>query len=130
MAETRTNFALASISSRLIALIVDNVILAIVGALLLGVGRETGGGLTFLIGLIYHWYFLSRRDGQTLGKQMMNIRVIKTDGSGLTDTDAALRYVGYYINTFVFLIGWLWALFDANRQGWHDKIVQTYVVEA
>jgi uncharacterized RDD family membrane protein YckC len=33
------------------------------------------------------------------------------------------------MNNF-FFIGWVWALFDDNRQGWHDKIAETYVVKA
>jgi len=33
------------------------------------------------------------------------------------------------VNNF-FFIGWAWALFDDSRQGWHDKIAETYVVKA
>ncbi|HET6701496.1 MAG TPA: RDD family protein [Gemmatimonadaceae bacterium] len=30
----------------------------------------------------------------------------------------------------VFLIGVIWAAFDAHKQGWHDKIAGTDVVKA
>jgi uncharacterized RDD family membrane protein YckC len=30
----------------------------------------------------------------------------------------------------VFFIGWFWAFFDADKQGWHDKLAGTYVVVA
>jgi uncharacterized RDD family membrane protein YckC len=34
------------------------------------------------------------------------------------------------ISVIVLLIGVIWAAFDANKQGWHDKIAGTYVVKA
>lgn len=130
MSKMAGGYELAPIGTRFVALVIDGIILGIITGVLVGVGRQAGGGISFLVGLIYYWYFLSRRGGQTLGKSVMNIRVVKTDGSPLTDSDAVLRYIGYYINSFVFGLGWIWALFDANQQGWHDKIVQTYVVRA
>ena len=123
------SYELASIGTRFIALLIDGIILGIITGALVGFGREAGGGLSFIVGVVYYWYFLSRREGQTLGKSVMNIRVVKVDGSPLTDTDAILRYIGYYINTAVFGLGWIWALFDSNQQGLHDKIVQNYVVK-
>jgi uncharacterized RDD family membrane protein YckC len=124
------SYELSSIGTRFIALIIDGIILGIITGALVGFGREAGGGLSFVAGVIYQWYFLTRREGQTPGKNVMGIRVVKADGSPLSDTDAILRYIGYYINTAVFGLGWIWALFDSNQQGLHDKIVGTYVVKA
>ncbi|MBI5649101.1 MAG: RDD family protein [Chloroflexi bacterium] len=31
---------------------------------------------------------------------------------------------------FVFALGFIWILFDTDKQGWHDKIAGTYVVKA
>ena len=59
---------------------------------------------------------------------VMKLRVIKTDGSPISDADAVVRYIGYLLDS-IFLIGWLWALFDEHRQGWHDKLAHTYVVK-
>jgi uncharacterized RDD family membrane protein YckC len=122
------SYELAPIGTRFVAILIDGIILGVIGGVLVGFSRDVGGGISFIVGLAYYWYCLTRRDGQTVGKSVMNIRVVKTDGSPLTDTDAVLRYIGYYINSFVFGLGWIWALFDSNQQGWHDKIVQTYVV--
>jgi uncharacterized RDD family membrane protein YckC len=83
--------------------------------------------LCFLIGIVYGWFFLTRNNGQTPGKVMMKIRVIKADGSAISDSDAVIRCIISFLNC-VFLIGGLWALFDANQQGWHDKAANTYVV--
>jgi uncharacterized RDD family membrane protein YckC len=124
------NHQFAPMGTRFIALVIDAIILGIIGGLLVGVGRGAGGGISFVVGLVYYWYFLTRQNGQTPGKNLMKIRVIKTDGQPLSDSDAILRYIGYYINSAVIMLGWIWALFDAEKQGWHDKIAQTYVVIA
>jgi uncharacterized RDD family membrane protein YckC len=39
-----------------------------------------------------------------------------------------MRYIGYFIDSFVFGLGWIWAAFDPERQAWHDKLARTYVV--
>ena len=130
MSDVPAEYELASIGNRFIAIFIDGIILGIVtGALVGGAGYTGGSGISFIVGLAYYWYFWTRQDGQSVGKKLMNIKIIKTDGSELTDADAIVRYIGYYINTFVILLGWIWALFDANQQGWHDKLAQTYVVK-
>lgn len=76
----------------------------------------------------YHWYFWTRRDGQTPGKFALGIRVIKTDHSAISDVDAVIRAIGYHVSSMLFGLGFIWALFDKNNQSWHDKIARTYVV--
>lgn len=125
------DFELADLGTRLIALIIDNIVLAIVaGAGWFGSRSAAGGVLGFLLGLAYQWFFLTQNNGQTIGKSLMSIRVVKTNGAPLTGTDVILRYLGYYLNSAVFMLGWLWAAFDADRQGWHDKLASTLVVRA
>ena len=41
-----------------------------------------------------------------------------------------VRYIGYTVNTVVFGIGWIWAAFDKDKQGWHDKLAGTVVIKA
>lgn len=121
---------LASRTTRLIALFIDSLILGAIGGALFGVGREVGGGVGLLIGAAYNWYFWTRHNGQTLGKMVMGIRVIRRNGQPLSDTDALIRYFGYYLNSILFGIGWLWAFIDREKQGFHDKLADTVVVEA
>jgi uncharacterized RDD family membrane protein YckC len=118
----------ADLGTRLIALIIDNIILVFIGGIL--VRGELGWGLSFILGAAYQWYFLTQQNGQTIGKKLMNIRVVKANGAPLTAADAILRYAGYYLNSIIFGIGWIWAAFDADKQGWHDKLASTYVVRA
>jgi uncharacterized RDD family membrane protein YckC len=124
-------YELADVGTRLIAIIIDGIILGVIGGVLYGIfNGTTGSGLSFLVGIAYNWYFWTRQNGQTPGKSVMKIRVIKTDGGPISDGDAILRYIGYYISGFVLALGYLWAIWDENHQGWHDKIANTYVVKA
>jgi len=49
---------------------------------------------------LFHAVWSTAGKGQTLGSRALNIRVV------------------------------IWAAFDAQKQGWHDKIAGTYVVKA
>lgn len=128
---TSDSYELADIGTRFIAIAIDGIILSIIGGIVGAGGAGTGGGgiVGFLVGALYYWYFFTRQNGQTPGKMLMNIRVIKTDGTPISDVEAFLRYIGYYINSAVIMLGWIWAFIDSNNQGWHDKIASTYVVK-
>jgi uncharacterized RDD family membrane protein YckC len=123
------NFELADIERRFEALLIDALILSAISSLSFIGARGLGLSLSFLIAPLYYWFFLTRNNGQTPGKKLMKIRVIKVNGTAISDADAVIRYIGYLVNNF-FFIGWAWALFDDKRQGWHDKIAETYVVKA
>lgn len=130
MKEKYATYELAGLGERFVAMVIDGLILGMVNALLFGAAREPGFGLGFIIGVAYNWYFWTRQNGQTPGKSIMKLRVVKTDGSPISDADAVIRYIGYYLNTALLLLGWIWAFVDKERQGLHDKIVSTYVVKA
>lgn len=80
---------------------------------------------------LYYGYFLSQNNGQTIGKKLLNIRVIKRDGSPLTIWDAVLRNViGYQISNIIPGIGFLWVFFSKESRTWHDFMANTIVVDA
>ena len=121
--------------TRFFAIFIDSIGLGIVNAALTSIlyaGDTTASsGLQTLLGVVYFVYFWSSYGkGQTIGSRALNIRVVKTDGSYLDLVGAFLRYIGFVISCAVLLIGVIWAAFDANKQGWHDKIANTYVVKA
>jgi uncharacterized RDD family membrane protein YckC len=66
--------------------------------------------------------------GQTPGKMIMNIRVIRPDSSDITFPVAFLRYLGYIISAVPLFLGFMWIAFDKQKQGFHDKIAGTFVV--
>lgn len=122
--------------TRALAIVIDALGIGIVAGAVSGilgnpVASSQHQGLTLLLQAIYFTYFWSAaRKGQTLGSRALNIRVVKTDGSYLDYGGAFLRFIGWVISGVVFLLGFIWAAFDAHSQGWHDKLAGTYVVKA
>jgi uncharacterized RDD family membrane protein YckC len=106
------------------------IVSGIIGAILGGGATGTAANtVSFLLGLAYFCYFWSEQGGgQTLGMRVLNLKVVKTDGSMLTITQALIRYLGLFVSFLCLAIGVIWVAFDANKQGWHDKIAGTYVL--
>jgi uncharacterized RDD family membrane protein YckC len=76
-------------------------------------------------------YLCGKNNGQSIGKKMMKIRIVKEGGGAFGYMDAFLRNViGHWISGLVCGLGFFWGLFDAKRQAWHDKIFNTLVVKA
>ncbi len=88
----------------------------------------TGHLLIFLaMNAAYFTYFHGTL-GQTPGKILFNLKVIRTSGRNLTYGRAFLRWVCYGISSMFFYLGFLWAAFDGKKQAWHDKLAGTLVV--
>lgn len=84
-------------------------------------------GAAFVIGVIYYVGCWSM-GGQTVGKWLAGIKVVGDDGNAPSLAAAGLRYLGYIINNLLFSIGFLAIAFDKRKQGWHDKMGNTFVV--
>lgn len=67
--------------------------------------------------------------GQTLGKMAVAIRVLRTDGRPTGVGAALLRLVGYLFSTLLLFAGFLMILFDHQRRGLHDRLADTIVVD-
>ena len=126
----------AGFGTRFLAILIDSIGLAIVSGVLTAItgGNATGtgaNGLSTLLGIAYFCYFWSSYGkGQTPGMRVLNIKVVKTDGSQLDLVGAFIRYIGLFVSILCLFIGVIWAAFDGQKQGWHDKIAGTYVVKA
>jgi len=81
-----------------------------------------------ILSSVYFTYFHSVT-GQSLGKGLLKIKTIQTSGEPLNFKIAFIRWGGYFISGLAMYLGFLWVLFDKNKQGWHDKIAGTYVVK-
>ncbi|AET63968.1 RDD family protein [Methanothrix harundinacea] len=127
---------LASVGSRFIGYLIDSVIVGVIGSILsyasMNVGETLGGinaFLGFLVSVGYYTYFFG--NGQTPGMMAMKIKLVGTDGTyPIGYGKGFLRWIGMGISTAVILLGYLWILIDKKKQGWHDKIAGTYVVNA
>ena len=94
--------------------------------------------LTLIIGYIIWWLIVLGR-GQTPGKQIVGIRVIKDNGEPSGWGYTFLRefvikgiLVGIISSFTVYLFGiidGLWVLWDKDKQALHDKIIGTLVVQ-
>ena len=150
--------ALASWGSRVVAQIVDGIIIGIGAVVLfailaaLGLTVETDGGaaafivtaffavLAFsIVALLYAPVLMSRTNGQTLGRMVVNIRVIRADGGPMTFWFAVLReivvksFLVGVISSATFGLAWLldilWPLWDEENRALHDFVVNTRVIK-
>lgn len=76
---------------------------------------------------LYFTVMLSWWKGQTLGKRLFRIRVVRLDGEPITWWVAFERAGGYAAGLATGLLGFAQIYWDANRQAIHDRIVGTVV---
>ena len=138
---------------RFVAIVIDGIIIAIpiiVVAVIVGatIGftsasqnattqqtNAAANGATGIVQLLaiviqagYFIYFWSR--GQTLGMRLFRLRVVDANTyQPISVGKAVVRFIGYYISALVCYIGLIWAAFDGRKQGWHDKIAGTVVLQ-
>ena len=87
-------------------------------------------GLGFGWAALYYSVFTAWFHGKTPGKRLMNIRVLKLDGSELSLWDSFGRYGGYGAGLATGLLGFVQIYWDPNRQAIQDKISETLVISA
>ncbi|MBW8189874.1 RDD family protein [Neiella marina] len=95
-------------------------------ALLRGTLKDLGLGFSWAI--LYFSILTSWFNGQTIGKRLMRIRVLRLDGQKLTMWGCFGRYGGYIAGLATGLLGFLQIYWDPNRQAIQDKISTTAVV--
>jgi uncharacterized RDD family membrane protein YckC len=84
----------------------------------------------YIIGAIAYFTMMEGGPtGQTIGKRAVGIRVIDFGGGGpIGYGRAAMRLFGRIISELIFFLGYLWMLWDKEKQTWHDKIANAVVV--
>jgi uncharacterized RDD family membrane protein YckC len=133
----------ASVGRRFVASLVDGLILGLVFvpfSLVLGgynystqtSGSEASPFFTLFMTLVqwaYYVYFTGSK-GQTLGKMALGIKVVRKDGVAPVGYGKGFmrEIVGKLISSVVLALGYLWAIWDKEKQTWHDKIAGTIVV--
>ena len=90
------------------------------------VAEEIGLGVGWA--LFYFSLFTAWWRGQTPGKRLMGIKVIKLDGSVLNLWESFGRYGGYSAGLATGFSGFLQVYWDPNRQAIQDKISETLVI--
>ena len=141
----------AGIFARLIAFLIDGFVLSLFAALLafiisiisdidLRLSNEyfnvvsTTATVVLVLSVTFleflYFGFLWSTLGKTIGMSIFDIMVVRSTGDRIGFFRAGLRgTVGYWISGLIFGLGYIWALFDSDRQAWHDKIFDTVVVK-
>jgi uncharacterized RDD family membrane protein YckC len=115
---------------RFLGLIIDDLIVGIVNELLARVtSRGTAEGISFLLAAAYATYFMGSRRGQTPGQMAVRVRVIgMADGQPIGYQRAFVRWLGTILSGLALGLGYLWMLWDPEKQTWHDKLSGSVVV--
>lgn len=142
-----SRYEYASFGARLLALIIDVILLVIIAfvvgmvAGMLGLidleamqlAQEKGEITTFevvwnivtTIAFIAMWVVWAG----TPGKLLLKLKILDAEtGNKISVVQAIIRYFMYIPSTIVLFLGFFWILFDKHKQGWHDKVAKTVVV--
>lgn len=65
----------------------------------------------------------------TLGKKIMGIKVVDQIGNRMDLPKSMNRNLSKTLSILIFALGFIWILFDKKKQGWHDKLSKTFVVD-
>ncbi len=142
----------ADVVNRIVAIIIDTIILMIVMAVIslpLGLQAYMMNSMTdpmaaasmwatasvfslvaIIINLGYFVYF-EGTTGQTLGKRIVNIKVVRQDGKPMTYMDALIRTILRIIDGLaLYLVGLIVILASKEKQRIGDMAAKTLVVKA
>lgn len=83
--------------------------------------------LVLLFDVAYHALGDGLR-GQTPGKRITGLYVIRANGDKLGVGRAVLRWLMRFVSAVPLLLGYLWSLWDSRRRTWHDIAVDSVVI--
>ncbi|MCE6994450.1 RDD family protein [Saccharothrix sp. S26] len=114
----------------------------VVVGILAGIGAATGdptislilsgiGYLGWLGFMIYNSWYLAGTTGQSMGKKIAKIKLIKEEtGQPIGFGNAFVRHLCHFVDSLPCYAGWFAPLWEAKKQTWADKIMGTIVVNA
>jgi len=94
-----------------------------------------GGGflLLYVIALVAqvgYWIYFWGSSGATLGMRLLHLKVVDADSGGpIGYARATVRFLMSIVNSWACYIGWIWVAFDPRKQGWHDKVANSVVLQ-
>ena len=85
-----------------------------------------------LIMLVASWVYFAGLESSvwqaTVGKKMLGMKVTDTSGERIDFIKATIRYLSKFLSSFFLMIGFIMVAFTAKKQGLHDFIAGTTVV--
>jgi uncharacterized RDD family membrane protein YckC len=67
--------------------------------------------------------------GTTIGGIVLNLKVVRLDDKPVSFLVALVRGLAATFSVLVLFLGFLWIIFDRDKQAWHDKLAGTVVVQ-
>lgn len=120
----------ASFGKRFLAMIIDGFAVSAISSIFIALwGIWVYVGLSWLIGALYFILLEGGNWNATLGKKVVGILVVDTNGSRISYGTATIRYIGKIISAFILFIGYIMAAFSDTNQALHDKLANTFVIE-
>ncbi len=146
-----THVTLASWGSRAVAYLLDWFLLSvafvvalvagiIMDATIAGAGSRSYGSSSsacftsccqclWILLVPFYFVFQHSHGGQTIGKKALGIKIVQIKNGATPDLGVAtLRLIGYWISGLILYLGFLWPLWDDQKQALHDKIAGTLVI--
>ena len=130
----------AGLGSRFLALTIDSMIVVLLPllavrllrpALTPGTSFAITATLVFFFTFAYHVYFETRRQGRTIGKRALRLRVVDSRGLPVTPAQSLVRNAVRALDSvpFFYAAGGLVSLIDRSGRRLGDLVAQTLVVE-
>jgi uncharacterized RDD family membrane protein YckC len=96
---------------------------------LIAVGADAADTLLLLTAAAYFAVLEGGPSGQSLGKKACGIRVVDLSlGGPIGPGRALIRWICRWISLVALGLGYLWMLWDPEKQTWHDKLANAVVV--
>jgi uncharacterized RDD family membrane protein YckC len=115
---------------RVIASIIDGIIVGIVvGILTLTTDDAARNSVSTIVGWLYFALMESSARQATFGKSLMNLAVTDEQGQRISFLRATGRHFAKIISAIILFIGFIMVAFDSRKQGLHDKLASTLVVQ-
>jgi uncharacterized RDD family membrane protein YckC len=87
--------------------------------------------LIFFLATVGYFVYFWSTSGSTPGMRLFKLRVVDADTGGAIGIGRALiRFLMWPVNSLACYIGWIWAAFDPRKQGWHDMVANSVVIQA
>ena len=118
---------------RFVAYLCDSLMAALIAIPAQVVGNSIGGQdfgrlLSAVASFVAMSYWLGTKGGSPLRRKLGVIAVDQNDGSFIGFQRGLIRVFVAQISGLCLLLGYLWMLWDPNKQTWHDKVAKTVVV--
>jgi uncharacterized RDD family membrane protein YckC len=83
--------------------------------------------LAIAVAVIGFWRYC----GATPGKLALAVKIVDAaTGQPPTTGRLVVRFLGYFVSALPLYLGFLWVAVDRRKQGWHDKIAGTVVINS